>query len=263
MRIDAMRIAHLSDPHLTVGPLTAQPAAGLAQAVARVLALEPRPDCMVITGDLADTGHPDEYADLQAILDRCPIPVHLTTGNHDDPEAMVAEFGGTRYLGGGTSTHYAIEYPDVTVVVADSHVKGSPAGFLGAEQLAWINETLATRPDAPAVIAVHHPPVPVGVPFLDGMRLNDGPALAEVVRRHPHVVRVLAGHIHRSISASFAGTLVTVAPSTYRQSHLRMHDDAPPGYLAEPTGFLLHLIEGQDSVTHVVAASHASAVLEF
>ena len=31
-------------------------------AIGRLLSIEPRPDCVVITGDLADTGHPDEYA---------------------------------------------------------------------------------------------------------------------------------------------------------------------------------------------------------
>ncbi len=74
-----MRIAHLSDPHLMRGPLAAQPAANLAEALGRLLAIEPRPDCVVITGDLADTGHPEEYAVLRTILRRCPVPVHLTT----------------------------------------------------------------------------------------------------------------------------------------------------------------------------------------
>ena len=57
-----MRIAHLSDPHLMRGTLAAQPAANLAEAFGRLLAIEPRPDCVVITGDLADTGHPEEHA---------------------------------------------------------------------------------------------------------------------------------------------------------------------------------------------------------
>src|SRR3954453_19690734 len=47
-------LAHLSDPHLRSGPLGAAPARGLHLALARVLALDPRPDRVVITGDLAD-----------------------------------------------------------------------------------------------------------------------------------------------------------------------------------------------------------------
>ncbi|GAA0795879.1 hypothetical protein Sya03_36080 [Spirilliplanes yamanashiensis] len=50
-----------------------------------------------------------------------------------------------------------------------------------------------------------------------------------------------------------------MAPSTWRQSQLRMHDAAPPGYLAEPTGMLLHIVDGPDCVTHVVAVPRRGA----
>ena len=140
-----MRIAHLSDLHLTRGPLAVEPAAALADAIARLLVVEPRPDCVVITGDLADTGHPDEYATLRAILRRCPVPVHLLPGNHDDPAALIASFGDTPYLGNGVSPAYTVEYPEATLVIANSWVQGSPAGCLGPAQLAWIDQALGQR----------------------------------------------------------------------------------------------------------------------
>jgi 3',5'-cyclic-AMP phosphodiesterase len=258
-----MLIAHLSDLHLARGPLAAGPAAGLADALGRALTIEPRPDCVVITGDLADTGHPDEYAALRAILRKCPVPVHLMPGNHDDPAALVARFGDSPYLGNGVSPAYTVEYPETTLVIANSWIQGSPAGRLGPDQLAWIDRALGGRPGLPAFVCLHHPPVPVGIPFLDGMILEDAAALADVIGRHPHVVRVLAGHVHRDVSALFAGTLMTTAPSTYRQSALRLHDAGLPGYVAEPTGFLLHVLDGTTCVTHSVTASHAAAVRAF
>ena len=123
-----MRIAHLSDLHLARGPLAAQPAAALADALARLLAIEPRPDCVVITGDLADTGHPDEYAALRAILRKCPVPVHLLPGNHDDPAALIARFGDTPYLGHGVSPAYAVEYPEATLVIANAGCRAARRG---------------------------------------------------------------------------------------------------------------------------------------
>jgi 3',5'-cyclic AMP phosphodiesterase CpdA len=243
--------------------LAALPAANLAEAIGRVLAIEPRPDCVVITGDLADTGHPEEYAALRTILRRCPIPVHLMAGNHDDPAALIAKFGDTPFLGHGVSPSYIVEYPEATVIVADSWLHGSPAGSLGPAQLAWIDQTLGARPEIPAFVCLHHPPLPAGIPFLDGMILTDAAEFADVIRRHSHVARVLAGHVHRDVSALFAGTLLTVAPSTYLQSALRLHDAEPPGYLAEPTSFRLHLVDGAHCVTHSVAISHASAVRAF
>jgi len=258
-----MLIAHLSDTHLQTGPLGASPAANLNLALGRLLAIKPRPDCVVITGDLADSGQPSAYADLRSVLDRCPIPVHLTTGNHDVPAALIAELGGTRYLADGKSPHYAVEYPQATIIAADSNVAGSPGGRLGPEQLSWIDAVLAARPGVPAFLALHHPPVPVGIPFLDGMRLADGPELGAVLERHPHVTRVLAGHVHRVVTAPFAGTLMTTAPSLYRQLGLRLHDESPPGYLDEPTAFLLHVLTDGACVTHTVPVSHAGATLAF
>ena len=117
-----MRIAHLSDPHLMRGPLAAEPAANLADAIGRALAIEPRPDCIIISGDLADTGHPDEYSTLRTILRRCPIPVHIGAGNHDDPAALIAKFGDTPFLGNGVSASYSVEYPQATLVIANSWI---------------------------------------------------------------------------------------------------------------------------------------------
>jgi 3',5'-cyclic AMP phosphodiesterase CpdA len=252
-----MLIAHLSDPHITTGPLGGRPAAGLQLALARVMALQPLPDCVVITGDLTDHGRPDEYLALRAVIGAFPLPLHLVTGNHDNRETLLDAFGGGPLLGDSMEAHYAVEYPEATVVVLDSLIPGSPAGRLGDAQLAWLTEVLDRRPDVPALLGLHHPHVPVGIPFLDGMRLLDGDALAEVVDAHPNVVRLMAGHVHRTISTG----LLTVAPSTYRQTGMVLDSDAPPGYLDEPTGFLLHILSGSTCVTHTVAVSHAAATL--
>lgn len=256
-----MLIAHLSDPHLTTGVLAAEPAAGLRLALGRMLALEPRPDCVVITGDLTDHGRPEEYRQLAEVLDGYPIPVHLVTGNHDGHDGLLGEFGGGPRLGGADRAHYSVEYPEATIVALDALVEGTNAGTLGDEQLAWLDGVLAARADVPALVCLHHPPIPVGIPFMDSIRLTDGPALRAVLSRHRHVVRVLAGHLHRVATASFAGSTLTVAPSTYRQLALEMRPDAGIGYLAEPTGGLLHILTGEDCVTHTVSVSHSAAPL--
>jgi Icc protein len=255
-----LSVAHLSDPHITTGPLASAPANGLRSALTRVLAIDPLPSRVVITGDLTEHGHPDEYAVLAELLGGFPLPLHLVPGNHDRPDALVSAFGGTQLLGGAQRARYAIEDDDMTFVVLNSHTDG-PSGLLGGEQLRWLDETLSARRELPAFVCLHHPPLAVGIPFLDGMRLDDAIEFATVIARHPRVVRVLAGHVHRPTSAAFAGTIVCTAPSTYRQSTLSQRTDGQLGYLHEPTAFLLHMrTETGQVVTHTVAVSHAAAV---
>ncbi|MFI7431731.1 phosphodiesterase [Micromonospora sp. NPDC049836] len=254
-----MLIAQLSDPHLTTGPLAAEQATGLHRALGRALALRPRPDCVVITGDLVENGRPDEYVALREIIGRFPLPVHLATGSHDDRESLLDTFGGTPYLGGGFSAYYHLDHPDATLVVLDSLAVGDDAGRLGEDQLGWLDGVLAGRPEVPAVVCLHHPPVAVGIPALDATRLTDADDLAAVLRRHPHVVRVAAGHLHRPVTANFAGTVLTTAPSTWMQASLTMTDDPELGMVAEPTAFLLHRVAAGGCVTHTVPVSHAAA----
>lgn len=107
-------------------------------------------------------------------------------------------------------------------------------------------------------MCLHHPPVAVGVPAMDAIRLTDADDFAAVIKRHPHVVRVAAGHLHRPVTSSFAGTVLTIAPSTWVQVSLTMIDDPEVRLVAEPTAFLLHRVADGDCVTHTVQVSHAA-----
>ena len=104
----------------------------------------------------------------------------------------------------------------------------------------------------PTLLAMHHPPLVTGVPAWDDFRLADADrrALGEVVARHRHVRRIVAGHAHRLIAADVGGCAVLTVPSTYVQSRLRF--GAQEIELAdEPAAFAIHALLDGELVSHV------------
>ena len=60
----------------------------LAEAVAHINALDPRPDAIIASGDLTDHGRTEEYDVLREILADLVPPVFVVPGNHDRREAL-------------------------------------------------------------------------------------------------------------------------------------------------------------------------------
>ncbi|MDP9240752.1 MAG: metallophosphoesterase, partial [Actinomycetota bacterium] len=74
-------IAHVSDPHLDVTDRAVQ----RAERVLAYLSLRPSLfDVLLLTGDLANNGSAEEYAQMRPLLDRSATPVFTCPGNHDD-----------------------------------------------------------------------------------------------------------------------------------------------------------------------------------
>jgi 3',5'-cyclic-AMP phosphodiesterase len=256
-----MLLAHLSDTHFTVGPLAGAPADRGYQALLRVQGLDPVPDCVIITGDLTDSGSIPEYELAKSILDKLDIPVHVIPGNHDDSSNMLSVLGGTRYVkqavGETNRCYYTVSYPGYRVLCLDSSVPGRHDGELGMRQLEWLDRELGSDPVTPTLLAMHHHPVASGIDAMDRIMLTDAAALQGVLLRNPPVARILIGHLHRSVTATFGGALMTVAPSTYRQVQLTLGPSARETYVEEPPAFLLHFLVDHDIVTHLVPIAHS------
>lgn len=236
-----MLIAHVSDIHITAGALASQPALGLHWALGRIRSLVPKPDCVVITGDLTDGGTSEEYAVLRPLLAKIEVPLHLIAGNHDNSPTLLREF--PAFVAAAAAepdrAYYVVDYPTTRLVCCDSSVPGEDHGELGEQQLDWLDETLGDD-DRPTLVLVHHPPMRTGIAMMDRIGLRDADGFADVLQRHGHVVRVLTGHQHRVMLATVGGVPVTMAPSTCRQVNLDLRPDAPGGFVAEPPGILLH-----------------------
>ena len=82
-------IAHLTDTHFGNRPGVAERNRRVVEAVVRLA-----PDVVIVTGDVADHGTAEEYAEAREVLGALPGPVLWCPGNHDVREAFAsAVFG--------------------------------------------------------------------------------------------------------------------------------------------------------------------------
>ena len=214
-----MIVCQISDMHVRAGGELAygvvDTTAHLRRCIAHILALKQRPDAVVMTGDLVDGGKPAEYALLREIIAPLAMPVYLIPGNHDEREALRAAFPDHAYLNQFPPfIQYAIEEHALRIVAIDTVVPRQDGGELCAQRLEWLALTLATAPQRPTLLLMHHPPFATHIAFMDDIGLAAPDPLAQIVAKHPQIERILCGHLHRPIQARFAGTIACTAPST-------------------------------------------------
>jgi len=212
----------------------------LAERALRAVARRPpAPDVVLITGDLTDCGLPEEYGVVATLLRRyAAAPVFCIPGNHDRREAMIAHLPDTRHADG--FVQYAVEDYPVRLIMLDTVVPGHAHGELCARRLAWLDRTLAARPDRPTIIAMHHPPFICGIGHMDAISLREPGAFAAVLARHPQVERVVCGHHHRPVVTRIARAVVSIAPAVAHQVELDLRPDAPSAFVLEPPAYQLH-----------------------
>jgi len=134
---------------MRVGPDDEGTGAAFEAAVAAVAALDPAPDAVLLSGDLAEHADPREYERVRSLLAPLSMPVHFLPGNHDDPTAVPA--------------WYAVQCGSLRLVACDSTVPGADSGSFGPERLERLEQLLAEDPRTPTVVAMHHPPIDIGV----------------------------------------------------------------------------------------------------
>jgi 3',5'-cyclic-AMP phosphodiesterase len=212
--------------------------------------LRPAPDAVLVSGDLAEHAADAEYDQLRELLAPLDVPIHVVAGNHDDRAALRRYFD----LPGvdDEPVQYAAELGPLRLVVLDTTRPGEDPGALDEERLAWLDAELAAAPEAPTLLAMHHPPLVTGLPSLDaiGLPAEDRRALGAVVERHAQVRRLVAGHLHRAITAELAGRPVLAVPSTYMQARLDFVSEQLRT-VPEPAGFAVHALLDGELISHV------------
>lgn len=263
-----MLIAQITDLHVRAAAGDAKygvdAADQLRRAVERINGFSPVPDLVVVTGDLADEGTDAELERVSRLLAPLDPPCRVLPGNHDTRDGMRRAFPDHDYLPEQGHVSWVDDTGPVRVIGLDSTVPGRHDGELDRERLDWLAAALAARPDQPTVLAMHHPPFDSGLWWMDRQSLGAGRReLRDLLADHRQVVRVICGHQHRSVQASWGPTSLSICPSTWSQHALDLEPESPPRGLPEPGAFQLHHWDGETLVTHTEHVVPQAPVVDF
>ena len=267
-----LTIAQITDLHITSGkdPLNQRRNEDrLRQVLKTIHERHPRPDAIVASGDLVDRGEPEEYAELVRILKDVEIPLHLGVGNHDRrgpfraafPLVPVDEFG---------FVQYAADIGGVRLVMVDTMDEGKNDGAFCRKRAAWLRRTLKAAPRTPTLVALHHPPIPSGIQWMD----PDPEAkwirrLAKVLKGRKQVSTVICGHVHRAFHGVLSGQVISASPATAPQLTLNLTPvdmDAPDGreiLVEEPPGYSLYRWDKGQFTSHVCVVGDFAPVATY
>jgi 3',5'-cyclic-AMP phosphodiesterase len=107
----------------------------------------------------------------------------------------------------------------VQIIALDSSRAGhAHAGWLDEAQLDWLNTICTADDPRPLVVATHHHPIPIDVPWLDQLGLGNGQVMHEILLQARHRLRgVFFGHVHHSLDIYKDGILYSsVASAAYQ-----------------------------------------------
>lgn len=241
---DVFRVAQLSDTHFLTPGRDPEGGHGYDTSAAFDAVLDDLGrqdvDLIVVTGDIADHGDPDEYEIASAAFARLSSPVFVCPGNHDLDQSFRNAFSDS-----GVHTERLSQHGPWSFVYSDSNAGRMTAddagqlhdppgddrlhgnGSLGPMESAWLRDAMIGEDADHVFVWIHHPPgANVGL-------THDAAYTAEweaVVADRPKVRGLGAGHTHVPSTYQFAGRPVFVAPSFKNNFDLEAGTWLPPGY---------------------------------
>ncbi|WP_071596742.1 metallophosphoesterase [Neolewinella persica] len=170
-------------------------------------ASENNPDAYFLTGDFCAQDPVQEiYHQLRPLLDALGKPYYITPGNHDDRGMLRNAF----YLDGHNDEPIKglVRVNNLDFLFIDS-----AHGVVDKEQLVWLRKAITLYPRA--AIVMHHPPVPMGVRFMDNKYpLRETEDLLHILTSDGRRRRIFCGHFHTSRTVEHENLQVHLCPPT-------------------------------------------------
>ena len=218
----------------------------LRKTVAQVNRMHPRPDAVMITGDLVDQGDLAGYQHFIELIKPLKMPAYVIPGNHDEPQLMREAFAGTPYFPGDDATfQFAVDDLPFRILALNSNANETELPAYDDKRLSWLKAQLEAS-SKPTMIALHHPPMKTGIELIDmgGSEWYQG--IRSLLNEHDQTRLVICGHCHTDLCGRIGNTPVYIAPATSHQLiGSRGLKIAPSTIIRSGTPTLHHFIDGE------------------
>lgn len=204
----------------------------------------------LLTGDLADAGSSAAYGRLARAVARLPMPAYPLVGNHDRRSALTSHFPQLATDAAGFVQN-AIPTAFGRFLLLDTLDDGAASGAYCSARQAWLAGQLADSGEEAIWLAMHHPPLAVGIPSMDRFALRDPDAFWAVLRPHRRRIRHLfVGHLHRPLGGSWQGIPFSCVRSPNHQVAFDMRTTGEVPGNHEAPGYAVVLIDEHSVVVH-------------
>jgi len=173
------------------------PAATLREALGRIGQMPSRPALLLHTGDVTHLAKPEQFDAADQIMRTAGLDTHYVPGEHDvlndEGKSFFERFAKESKTGGW----YSFDQGGVHFIALVNvlNLRAGGLGYLGAEQLEWLEKDLGGRGASTPIVVLAHMPLWSLYPQW-GWGTDDAAQALSYLKRFGSVT-VLNGHIHQ------------------------------------------------------------------
>jgi len=205
-------------------------------------------DCIIITGDMADSGEYEAYLHINEVFSNIEFPIFWLQGNHDFSEVMLQVKNRIKIRSDKSFIIKDTKFILLQTVIIDDDdfTKNNAKGFLFWHEMSFLKRELDENNFRHAVIALHHPPV-LSNSWADEKRILDNrDEFISLIGNYPKVKVVLYGHQHIAQHTIIDNIHYISAPAASFQYNPRGERFS---LLLDKQGFSVIRIDEQEEVT--------------
>ena len=211
----AFSFVQISDTHIGFNKeANPDPDGTLREALAQIAAMPGRPAFMLHTGDVTHLSKASEFDAAAGIMKQAALETYYVPGEHDtigdDGKAFFERFGRNAGSGGWYSFDQGgIHFVGLVNVL---NLKSGGLGYLGPDQLTWLESDLKSRSASTPIVVFAHMPLWALYPEW-GWGTDDAAQALTSLKRFGSVT-VLNGHIHQVLQKVEGNVTFQTARST-------------------------------------------------